>query len=530
MSCRLNLCKRLGNCSEIGCRPPLLSRAASPFNSTESVVLIGRYIALIGSKLTTLALFTRGVVERMRIFKASIACAAGHRAVASRVGVCPGGRPVRRRRARSERRGHSRGHRDGEERADRRGAHGDVQRRGALHRGEPARPRSTRSARSSANFAPLEFTGHAAGGGAGVRARPVADAGGRDRDGAGRRPTSAPVDLSSARIGVNVSEREVQDLPVNGRQMSQLMLQAPGSQNAGTGTWNDVRFSGRANQQNVIKFDGVEGSAIIDASPGNLGGQIAVAVQAAGEPRERAGVPRRVEQLSGGVRHRHRRPGERRHQVGLEPVPRLAVRVLPQRQARRAELLRRDPQHRRQRHPGAAQVEAQSAPVRRLVRRPAGEGSRVLLRQLRGLSPRRRRELRRSGAERGGVGARGAGDCGAASRLHRARRGAAARRVDQPGLRHLPAAGAGGGEGERLQPAPRLPRQRRSGPPTSACSTTTASRRVRKASAAASSRLEQKPTNAIFNLQRHGRQRPAERVQGRLQRAQVRPSAAWRRR
>jgi hypothetical protein len=85
---------------------------------------------------------------------------------------------------------------------------------------------------------------------------------------------AAPLDLSSARIGVNVSEREVQNLPVNGRQMSQLMLQAPGSQNAGTGTWNDVRFSGQANQQNVIKFDGVEGSAIIDASPGNLNGQI----------------------------------------------------------------------------------------------------------------------------------------------------------------------------------------------------------------------------------------------------------------
>ncbi len=83
------------------------------------------------------------------------------------------------------------------------------------------------------------------------------------------------VDLSTASIGVNVSEREIQNLPVNGRQMSQLMLQAPGSQNAGSGTWNDVRFSGRANQQNVIKFDGVEGSAIIDASPGNLNGQIA---------------------------------------------------------------------------------------------------------------------------------------------------------------------------------------------------------------------------------------------------------------
>src|SRR5207344_2966272 len=85
---------------------------------------------------------------------------------------------------------------------------------------------------------------------------------------------SSPVlDLSSARIGVNVSPREVEGLPVNGRQMSQLLLQAPGSQNAGDATWQDIRFSGRANEQNVIKYDGIEGSAIIDASPGNVNGE-----------------------------------------------------------------------------------------------------------------------------------------------------------------------------------------------------------------------------------------------------------------
>src|SRR5262247_4383653 len=55
--------------------------------------------------------------------------------------------------------------------------------------------------------------------------------------------------------------------------MSQLMLQAPGSQNAGTGTWGDVRFSGRAVEQNVIKYDGVEGSGIIDAAPGVANGE-----------------------------------------------------------------------------------------------------------------------------------------------------------------------------------------------------------------------------------------------------------------
>src|SRR4030095_3102915 len=85
--------------------------------------------------------------------------------------------------------------------------------------------------------------------------------------------SSPVIDISSARIGANVSEREVQGLPVNGRQMSQLMLQAPGAQNAGDGTWQDVRFSGRANEQNVIKQDGHEGSAITAASPGTLNGE-----------------------------------------------------------------------------------------------------------------------------------------------------------------------------------------------------------------------------------------------------------------
>src|SRR6185369_13304204 len=57
------------------------------------------------------------------------------------------------------------------------------------------------------------------------------------------------------------------------RQMSQLLLQAPGAQNAGTGTWQDIRFSGRAVEQNAIRYDGVEGSAIIDAAPGNVNGE-----------------------------------------------------------------------------------------------------------------------------------------------------------------------------------------------------------------------------------------------------------------
>jgi hypothetical protein len=82
------------------------------------------------------------------------------------------------------------------------------------------------------------------------------------------------LDTSSASMGANVNPREVEGLPINGRQLSQLELQAPGSLNSGSGTFGDIRFSGRANQQNVIRYDGIEGSAIIDASPGNLNGEV----------------------------------------------------------------------------------------------------------------------------------------------------------------------------------------------------------------------------------------------------------------
>ena len=83
------------------------------------------------------------------------------------------------------------------------------------------------------------------------------------------------IDTSSARVGVNVSEREVGQLPLNGRQISQLYLMTPGAVNYGAGTFDDVRFSGRSVEQNEIRFDGVEGTSIVDTSPGNLNAQVA---------------------------------------------------------------------------------------------------------------------------------------------------------------------------------------------------------------------------------------------------------------
>ena len=248
---------------------------------------------------------------------------------------------------------------------------------------------------------------------------------------------TAPVlDISSARLGVNVSEREVSELPVNGRQMSQLMLQAPGAQNAGTGTWQDVRFSGRANEQNVIKYDGVEGSAIIDASPGNVNGEtntpfkLQASLENVQEFRvESSSYPAEYGTGTGGQVSVITKSGANNVHGAVFEYP-------PEREIRQAELLRLAEKRGWRRGRLPRQVAAEAEPVRRLGRRPARQGQGVLLRQLRRLPAGRRQELRRGRAERLGLGPRRAGRGRPALRISRARRGDPAGRVDQPGLRH----------------------------------------------------------------------------------------------
>ena len=143
---------------------------------------------------------------------------------------------------------------------------------------------------------------------------------------------------------------------MNGRQVSQLYLMAPGAVNSGSGTFDNIRFSGRSNQQNVIRFDGVEGSSIVDSSPGNLNGEttslfrLEQSLENVQEFRvDSNNYPAEYGTGTGGqisfvTKSRHQR------------FPRLGVRVCAQRRLRRAQLLR--PRH---------QVQTAPESVRRLA-------------------------------------------------------------------------------------------------------------------------------------------------------------------
>lgn len=82
----------------------------------------------------------------------------------------------------------------------------------------------------------------------------------------------AETETSSASIGANVSTREVANLPLNGRMLAQLYLLVPGASSSGSGQFNELRFSGRANEQNTLRYDGIQAGSILGSSPADATG------------------------------------------------------------------------------------------------------------------------------------------------------------------------------------------------------------------------------------------------------------------
>ncbi len=73
-----------------------------------------------------------------------------------------------------------------------------------------------------------------------------------------------PLQQTGAEIGSAVTGTQLEDIPLNGRNWASLMALAPGAVNTGEGNQGNIRFFGRARDDNNWTFDGVDATGIKD--------------------------------------------------------------------------------------------------------------------------------------------------------------------------------------------------------------------------------------------------------------------------
>ncbi len=74
--------------------------------------------------------------------------------------------------------------------------------------------------------------------------------------------TVAALDSTSAVIGTVIGERQLREMPLNGRHWASLMALAPGAVNTGDGSQQTIRFVGRARDDNNWTFDGLDSTGV----------------------------------------------------------------------------------------------------------------------------------------------------------------------------------------------------------------------------------------------------------------------------
>lgn len=70
------------------------------------------------------------------------------------------------------------------------------------------------------------------------------------------------LNLANAEVGGVISNAQTEELPVNGRYWASLEALIPGAISAGTGTQDQIRFSGLSQEDNNFRFDGVDATGL----------------------------------------------------------------------------------------------------------------------------------------------------------------------------------------------------------------------------------------------------------------------------
>jgi len=76
----------------------------------------------------------------------------------------------------------------------------------------------------------------------------------------------AQLDKSNASFGGTIQTVQVSRLPLNGRNITNLELLAPGAIDSGSGAQSSIRFSGNGTDDNNFRLDGVDASGVFHAS------------------------------------------------------------------------------------------------------------------------------------------------------------------------------------------------------------------------------------------------------------------------
>jgi Carboxypeptidase regulatory-like domain len=76
----------------------------------------------------------------------------------------------------------------------------------------------------------------------------------------------AQLDKSNATFGGTIQSVQVSKLPLNGRNITNLELLAPGAIDSGSGAQSTIRFSGNGTDDNNFRLDGVDASGVFHAS------------------------------------------------------------------------------------------------------------------------------------------------------------------------------------------------------------------------------------------------------------------------
>ena len=69
---------------------------------------------------------------------------------------------------------------------------------------------------------------------------------------------------NNAEVGTVIEQRQINAIPLNGRNWTALLALAPGATNTGEGSQNTVRFNGRGRDENNFTLDGVDATGVKD--------------------------------------------------------------------------------------------------------------------------------------------------------------------------------------------------------------------------------------------------------------------------